>query len=51
MKTKYGTVSVKIGKYNGKIIKTKPEFEECKKIAKKNNISLLNLYNEINKKI
>ena len=46
--TKYGDVQVKLGYLNGKIIKATPEHEDCKLIAKKENISLNSLYIEIN---
>ncbi|SKC84182.1 nickel pincer cofactor biosynthesis protein LarC2 [Maledivibacter halophilus] len=50
-RTKYGDVTVKTSYYGEKIIKSKPEYEDCKRIAKENNISINEVYNEINDKI
>lgn len=45
--TKYGKIRVKIAKLDAKIINKMPEYEDCKKIAKKKNISLIEIYNTI----
>jgi len=47
--TKYGDISVKVSYYQGKVIKYKPEYEDCKNAAIKNNIPILQVYNEVNK--
>ena len=47
IKTKYGEINVKTSYYNDKIIRVKPEYEECKRIAKEKNISIQEIYNEI----
>lgn len=47
IKTKYGEITVKTAYYNDKIIRVKPEYEECKRIAKEKNISIQEIYNEI----
>ncbi len=49
--TKYGDVTVKTAYYKGKQIKSKPEYEECKKIALENDISMSEVYKEIFSKI
>ena len=49
--TGYGKVKVKLGYYNNKLIKLKPEYEQCKLISKTLNIELREVYNEINKSI
>ena len=49
--TIYGEVKVKLGYYNNKLIKLKPEYEQCKLISKTLNIELREVYNEINKSI
>lgn len=49
--TKYGEVTVKNAYLDGKIIKCKPEYEECKRIAKEKAISLSEVYEEIRKKL
>jgi len=46
--TKYGDIQIKLGYLNGKLIKVTPEYEDCKIIAKKENISLNQIFNEIN---
>lgn len=49
--TKYGKVTIKNAYLDGKKIKCKPEYEECKKIAKENAVTLSEIYEEINKKL
>lgn len=49
VKTEYGDVTIKKSYYKGKLVKYKPEYEECKAIAKEKNISLEKLYKEIYK--
>jgi uncharacterized protein (DUF111 family) len=44
---KWGTVTVKEGIYDGQVIQSSPEFEECKKIAEQNNIPLKKVYEEV----
>ncbi len=43
-KTPWGTAKVKLGKLNGKIIQTSPEYKSCLQIAKKNNIPIKTIY-------
>lgn len=45
VETKYGTVRVKIGRLDGEIKTISPEYEDCKKIAEENNVSLKLVYN------
>lgn len=47
--TKYGQVNMKIGMRNGDIIQKSPEYEDVKKIAKENNVSIKEIYNEVMK--
>ena len=42
--TKYGKITVKLGYYNGKLIRVTPEYEDCKNIAKNKNIPLNSLH-------
>ncbi len=49
VKTKYGTVTVKVSKYNSEVVNISPEYEECKKIASKNNIPLKEIYDIVRK--
>ena len=47
IETKFGEVSVKLGYYNGKLIRVTPEYEDCKAIAKTMNIPLNKVINNI----
>ena len=40
VKTPHGTVEVKLGKLNGRIVQAKPEFESCRKLAAQAGVSL-----------
>lgn len=44
VKTKYGTVRVKIAKYDGKTTTISPEHEDCRKIASKKRVSIKEVY-------
>ena len=46
--TEYGKIKVKLGYHNNKLIKATPEYDECKIIAKNYNISLNEVFFEIN---
>jgi hypothetical protein len=46
--TKYGEVLVKIAVFNGDMLKFKAEYEVCKELAQKNNISINDIYKEVN---
>ncbi len=47
LETRWGTVNIKFGLINDKIIKTKPEYEDCLRIARQNNIPIADVYKEI----
>ncbi|MFP4060027.1 MAG: nickel pincer cofactor biosynthesis protein LarC [Bacteroidales bacterium] len=47
--TPLGKIRVKKAIYNGETIRQKPEYDDCLRISKENNIPLLTVYNEINK--
>jgi uncharacterized protein (TIGR00299 family) protein len=49
--TKYGEVTVKASLLNGERIKCKPEYDDCKRLAKENNLSINEIYSEINKEL
>lgn len=51
LSTSFGEITVKNAYFEGKKIKRKPEYEECKKIAKEKGLSLTEVYNEINNKL
>ncbi|MCT4595115.1 MAG: nickel pincer cofactor biosynthesis protein LarC [Anaeromicrobium sp.] len=49
IRTKYGEVTIKNAYYEGELIKYKAEYEDCKKIAKENNIPISEVYKEVDK--
>ncbi|MFC2097538.1 nickel pincer cofactor biosynthesis protein LarC [Bacteroidota bacterium] len=51
LKTKYGQVTIKYSYVGDKLIGFKPEYEDCKKLATKNNIPIKDIYNVVNKLI
>lgn len=46
IKTKWGVIKAKQGYLNGKLIKTVPEYEDCKAIAEKNGIPFQSVYQD-----
>ncbi|HET7623876.1 MAG TPA: nickel pincer cofactor biosynthesis protein LarC [Verrucomicrobiae bacterium] len=51
VKTKFGEVTVKLGKLNGKVIQAAPEFDSCKKIADREKVPLKKIYAETGRKL
>ena len=49
LETKYGPVTLKTAIYKGKRLKSKPEYEDCIRLARENKISVHIVYQEINK--
>lgn len=47
--TKYGEIRIKTSFLNGEIIKIKPEYEDCKRLAKEKDISITLIYEEAKK--
>lgn len=47
VKTKYGEIRVKNGFLNGRLIKSKPEYEDCRKLAKENGVSIQDIYESV----
>ena len=45
--TKYGDVSIKNGYYRGQKIKSKLEYEDCKRLAKENGVSVKEIYDRL----
>ena len=45
--TRHGEVSVKHACFRGRRIKSKPEYEECRKLAVEKNVSLWEIYEEL----
>ncbi len=44
VKTKFGSVTVKLGRLNGKVVQAAPEFESCKQLAAQKKVPLKNIY-------
>ncbi len=44
VKTKFGPVTVKLGRLNGKVVQAAPEFESCKKLAAQKKVPLRQIY-------
>ena len=51
VKTEYGDITIKKSYYKGNLVKYKPEYEECKTIAKEKNISIDKVYKAIYKQV
>lgn len=49
VKTKFGNVTVKLGKLNGKVVQAAPEFESCKKLAAQKKVPLRQIYEAVNR--
>jgi uncharacterized protein (TIGR00299 family) protein len=47
IKTPYGEMKVKIGRIDGKVIQVSPEYEDCKKIARREKIPIKKIYDEL----
>lgn len=45
--TVFGLLRVKFSSYQGKVIKYKPEYEDCKKLAKQNHVSIGSIQAEV----
>ncbi|MFT8350276.1 nickel pincer cofactor biosynthesis protein LarC [Clostridium saccharoperbutylacetonicum] len=50
VETEYGAITIKKSYYNGNLVKYKPEYEECRTIAKEQNISIDKIYKAVYKK-
>jgi len=46
VKTRFGTVAVKIGRLNGKLVQASPEYESCRQLADDTREPVLNIYRE-----
>ncbi len=47
IETKYGKVSVKLGKIGDDIIKIIPEYDDCKQLAQKNNVPIMKIHQAV----
>lgn len=48
---RYGNVRIKSAFYQGKCIKSKPEYDDCSKLARDNNIPISDIYREVEKEL
>ena len=44
VKTAYGSVSVKIGYWGDEVLKVSPEYEDCRRLAKKAGVAIGKVY-------
>jgi len=51
VRTAYGEATVKNAYYQGSLVKYKPEYEDCKRIAAERKIPIVEVYREVYKKI
>jgi uncharacterized protein (DUF111 family) len=49
VKTKYGEVTVKTAIYKGKQLKSKPEYEDCIRLAREHDVPVQKVYEEISR--
>ncbi|GJL79251.1 MAG: UPF0272 protein [Nitrospinaceae bacterium] len=47
LKTPYGPVKVKVGSLDGEILKFSPEYEDCKKIARREKLPIKKVYEDV----
>jgi uncharacterized protein (DUF111 family) len=51
VKTKFGSVKIKVGTLNGQVVQAAPEFESCKKLAAQRKVPLKQIYDAAAKAI
>lgn len=51
IETSFGEVRVKTSILNGEKLKAKPEYDDCKRLAKENNVPITLIYEEVNKQL
>jgi uncharacterized protein (DUF111 family) len=51
IKTKYGEVTVKTAIYQGRKLKSKPEYEDCIRLAREHGIPVNKIYEEISRQV
>jgi uncharacterized protein (DUF111 family) len=49
--TRYGDVKVKQKIIDGKVLQTVPEYDDCVRLANENEVSLADIYAEVNRKL
>ena len=50
LNTKFGRVNIKISKLGDKVVRKTPEYEDCKRAAKKFNMPLIEVMKKLNHK-
>ena len=48
VETIYGPVRIKQSFFNGKMVRSKPEFEDCKKLPEKNQVTVSEIEKAVN---
>jgi len=51
LSTKYGEIEVKRSYFNGRVVNEKPEFEQCRKLAREHGVTLEEISTEVTKKL
>ncbi len=51
VKTPFGRVTIKLGRFKGKVVQAAPEFESCKKLAARAKVPLKRVYDAANRAI
>ncbi len=51
LNTKYGEIEVKRSYFNGRVVNEKPEFEQCRKLAREHGVTLEEISTEVTKKL
>jgi uncharacterized protein (TIGR00299 family) protein len=51
VETKYGEVTIKTAIYQGKHLKSKPEYEDCTRLAREHGIPVQKIYEEISRQV
>ena len=51
LSTKYGEIEVKRSYFNGRVVNEKPEFEQCRKLAREHGVTLDEISTEVTKKL
>jgi uncharacterized protein (TIGR00299 family) protein len=49
--TRYGEITIKNAYYHGQKVKCKPEYEDCRRIAKESGVPINEVYHEVSKEI
>ncbi|UTR11921.1 LarC family nickel insertion protein [Evansella sp. LMS18] len=49
--TPWGEVTIKEGRFQGKLVQQSPEYEDCRKLAEENQIPLKKIYQYINRRM